>query len=193
MKKQNFELRRKIFHVFLGIFILASALLIPQIKWMLFYTLVLGMLVSIASVFFRIPFISFMLDNFERPVYRKTFPGKGLLFFLAGSLLVLKLFPSDIALASIAILTFSDPFFSFDKRVFKGIFKFKKLRSFLLGLIAGVLAASFFISPISAFLATLIAAVIESIAIFLGSDQVDDNIIIPITAGTALYVLPRII
>jgi len=186
----KFEIRRKIFHIVFGIAIIALALAFSNVKWILFYALVFGILLSILSIFFRIPVISFMLEKFERPHYRKTFPGKGLLFFLAGSLLVLKLFSKDIALASIAILTFSDPFFSFDKRIFNGMFKIKNIKSVLLGLVAGTIAASFFVPILKAFIAAFFAVMVESIAIFLGTDPVDDNIIMQVTAGTILYILP---
>jgi dolichol kinase len=188
-KTINLEFRRKILHIVIGVIIILMAIFVSQAKWILLYAVILGIILSIASLYIKIPVLNFFLENFERPHYRKVFPGKGLLFFVAGSLLVLKIFPPNIALASIAILTFSDPFFSFDKRVFRGMLKIKNLRSLLLGLIAGTLAASFFISPLNALVAAVFAAIMESIAIFLGSDQVDDNIIIPLSAGTILYLI----
>ena len=184
------ELRRKIFHICFGILIIILAIFMQSIKWILFFSLVLGILISILSVYRKVPIISFLLENFERPYYRKVFPGKGFLFFIAGSLLVLKLFPKETALASIAIVTFSDPFFSFEKRTFKGILKTKKFKSILLGFIAGTIAASFFVFPIKALIASFSAVIIESFAIFLGADPVDDNILVPLTAGTILYLLP---
>jgi len=188
----SFELRRKILHIISGLAIIFLAIYFPSAKWVLFFALIIGIIISVLSLYVRVPIIGFMLDKFERPYYRNVFPGKGFLFFIAGSLFVLKMFSHEIALASIAIATFSDPFFSFDKSALKGIFKIKKLRSFLLGLAAGAIAASFFISPASALAATFFSAIIESIAIFLGTDPVDDNIIIPVSAGTILYLIPRI-
>jgi dolichol kinase len=188
-----FELRRKILHIMLGLAVILLSAYYPRAKWVLFYTIIIGIALSLVSIHARLPVIGFMLDKFERPYYRKVFPGKGPLFFIAGSLFVLKLFPSSIALASIAIATFSDPFFSFDKRILKGIFKTKNLRSFLLGLFAGTISASFFILPFYALIATFCAAIVESAAIFLGTDPVDDNIIIPVSAGTVLYVISVIL
>ena len=187
---KKLEFRRKVFHICLGILIISLAIFIPQVKWILFYALIIGILLSLISIFCRIPIISFFLEKFERPRYLKTFPGKGALFFIAGSLLVLKLFPKETAIASIAILTFTDPFFSFEKRAFKGIFKIKTLKSLLLGLIAGTIAASFFVSPLKALAANLIATIVESFVIFVGTDPVDDNILVPLIAGTVLYLLP---
>ena len=186
---KKLEFRRKVFHICLGGIILLLALFVQQVKWILFYALIFGILLSLLSIFLKIPLISFFLEKFERPYYLKTFPGKGALFFVAGSLLVLKLFPKEIALASIAILTFTDPFFSFERRALKGILKIKKLKSALLGLIAGTIAASFFVSPAKALAASFMAAIIESFALFLGTDPVDDNIIVPLIAGTVLYLL----
>jgi len=187
---KKLELRRKILHISVGILIILSAVLIPQIKWILFFALIFGIFLSVVSVYYELPVISFLLEKFERPYYKKVFPGKGLLFFVAGSLLVLKLFPKEIALASIAIITFSDPLFSFGKRVFKGIFKLKNFKSMILGFAGGAIAAIFFVSPIKALIASFFAAITESFAIYLGADPVDDNILIPLAAGTVLYLLP---
>lgn len=187
-KALNFELRRKAFHVILGIAIILMAIFIAQAKWILFYCSVIGMLISIASIYMKIPLISFFLDKFERPRYRKKFPGKGVLFFIAGSLLVLKLFPQNIALASIAVLTFSDPFFSFEKRSYK-FFKAKNLTGLFLGILFSTVAASVFIPVLWALFAAVSAAIAESITIFLEGDNVDDNIVIPIIAGTLLYLI----
>jgi dolichol kinase len=184
------ELRRKILHVLTGLIIIFLAVYLPSAKWILFFAVVIGLVLSIASLYIKIPLIEYMLKHFERPYYKKRFPGKGMLFLVAGSLLVLKLFPIQMALAAIAIATFSDPFFSFDERKIKGMFKVKNLRSLFLGLIAGTIAASFFVPIPSAFAASIFSGFIESIAIFLGTDPVDDNIIIPISAGTILYLMP---
>jgi len=186
---KKLEFRRKAFHICLGILIILLAIFISQVKWILFYTLIAGMILSILSIFYKLPLINFLLEKFERPNYIRTFPGKGALFFIAGSLLVLKLFSKEIAIASIAILALTDPFFSLEKRAFKGIFKVKTLKSLLLGLIAGTIAASLFVSPFKAFAASLIATLVESFVILLGTDHVDDNIIVPLTAGTILYLI----
>jgi len=186
---KSIELRRKILHILVGIAIILMALFLSQVKWILFFAAAAGILLSIVSLYMRVPVVSFFLENFERPHYRKVFPGKGLLFFVAGSLLVLKLFPREIALASIAILTLSDPFFSFEKRVFNGLFTPKTISGLLIGMALGTLAASFFITLIQALIASLFAAIVESLTIFLGSDRVDDNIIIPLAVGTILYLI----
>jgi dolichol kinase len=120
----------------------------------------------------------------------KTFPGKGALFFIAGCLLVLKLFEPNIALASIAILTFIDSVPPLVK-----ISKIKRKR--LIGTIAGgvltFIAASFFVPLLLAAFGTIIGAISE--AILLKSDKygVDDNLIVPLVSGTLMMLFSGII
>jgi len=191
MTSQNLkrEVIRKFFHMLFGIMLILSILYIPGIKWVLFYLLIAGIIISLLSIYLKIPIVHFLLKNLERPRDLKSFPGKGLLFFLAGALLLLKLFPVEIALASIAILSFSDPFFSIKKRDIKGIFKTKKFTNMLLGFVIAAIAASIFVPIHRALIASVVAVIAESLVIIVGGDPVDDNVIVPLAAGTALYLL----
>lgn len=190
--------RRSIFHVFLGILVLYLAInLYSEIRWILFCVLFFGILLSLFSLRFRLPFIYFMLKKFEKPRYIKKFPGKGVLFFVAGSLLVLKLFPKTIALASIAILTFSDPSAKLfglligRKRYKKPFNTLKKVEGTVIGIAVGFFAASFFVPFAEALIASALAMFTEAITLKLGGDDVDDNIIVPLAAATAMYLVVR--
>lgn len=189
-EKRKLEIRRKILHFCFGIAMILIILFVPNIKWILFFLLIIGIMLSFICMYTKVPLLSFIIEKFERPKQKKVLPGKGMMFFVAGSLLVLKLFPLSIALASIAILTFSDPFFSIEKRTFNGFFKTKKFTNILIGFVSASIAASFFVSPVKALVASFFAIVAESITIFLGTEPVDDNILIPLIAGTALYLIP---
>jgi len=161
-----------------------------RIVWHLFFILIAGLILSIASKKYRIPVIRWFLDNFEKPEYRKKFPGKGMLFLIAGCLLVLKLFPDNIAFASIAILAVGDPVSHLVAGNFKGkIFKRKSLSGLLLGIIIASMAASLFVDFGTAFAAAAAALIAEIVVIKLGEDPVDDNIIIPLVAGTVIYLI----
>ncbi len=131
------------------------------------------------------------LKNFEIKPDEVSFPGKGFIFFFAGCLLAVKLFPLDIALASIAVLTFGDPIANMARKVYKGKKSrlFKNLAGSFVGLVVSFFAALVFVSPVYAGIAAIVGMLAESIYIKLGQGNADDNIIIPLAAGTALYVL----
>lgn len=193
-KKFLFELRRKILHVVLGTLVIFSIIINFPVKWILFYMLLAGFIISMILLYWKIPLIWKTLSFFERPVYLKRFPGKGLLFFFSGCLFVLKLFPQNIALASIAILTFGDPisniFGLFGKIKHKKPFnKLKNIEGSIAGIIAGTIASSFFVGFLNAFIASFGAMLAEAISFKLGIENVDDNIIVPLVAGTILYLL----
>jgi len=104
-----FEIKRQLVHVLLGLLVLISALKDRESTlWFLLVLILIGVLLSLLQLKFRFALVESLLRKFEREKYRKRFPFKGALFFLTGCLLVLKIFSFDIALASIAILTFSD-------------------------------------------------------------------------------------
>jgi dolichol kinase len=140
----------------------------------------------------KIPGINWFLKKFEREEVLKKFPGRGAIFFIVGCLLVVKLFDRDIALASIMILTFGDSvshlfglYFGKIKHPLNGL---KKLEGNIFGSIAGGFMAMFFVNYIWAFSGALIAMVIEAIEVKMGNNVIDDNILIPLIAGTIMYI-----
>lgn len=192
----SFELRREAFHIFLGLSIMAIIFLFKErAMWLLFFALIGGVALSLLSSKFKLPFISYMLLRFERPRYLRKFPGKGMLFFIAGCLLVLRLFSAnlEIVFASIAILTFGD---SVSHLV--GISaKTKIAKRDIVGTIAGIavafIAASFFVKPLLALAAALIAMLAENISLKVGLEEVDDNVTIPLVAGTVIFLLLKVL
>jgi len=189
-KEALFELKRETFHILLGITIILMALLFTWINYLLFCLLIMGVILCLLSLKFKIPIIYFFLKNFERERFMKTFPGKGALFFIAGCLLVLKLFESDIALASIVILTFIDsipPLIKISK------IKRKRLVGTIVGGVLTFIAASLFVPLLLAAFGTIIGAISE--AILLKSDKygVDDNLIVPLVSGTLMMLFLRFV
>jgi dolichol kinase len=59
----------------------------------------------------------------------------------------------------------------------------------LLSIILSSVAASYFVPFAAAFASAIVALTAEVLVIKLGEDPVDDNIIIPLVAGTILYLL----
>ena len=189
MKKMKLELKRALFHI-----AICSAVILVSLKerivWPLFFLLVAGIIISLISKRYSIPGVQWFLKNFEKPNYIRTFPGKGVLFLIAGCLLVLKLFPDNIAFAAIAILAIGDPVSHIISGNFRGkLLKKKSLSGLLLGIVLSSTAASIFVTFAYAFTAAVFALAAEILIIKLGEDPVDDNIIIPLVAGTILYLL----
>ena len=188
----KFELRREIFHVLVGILFLIIVMFFPYGKLFLFIILILGMFASFLSLYFKIPLISRCLCLFERDC-NKSLPGKGVLFFFMGSLLSLQLFEKEIALAAIMILTFADPIAHFTGLNFGKtkipLSRRKNIEGTLAGVIAGTIAASVFVSFWLAFLGSLFAMSLELAGLAMAEKEIDDNLLIPLIAGTIMHLL----
>ena len=186
-----FELRRGMFHILAGIAFILIVLYLPYGELFLFIVLVLGGFASFLSTQFNVPIISNCLCFFERECNLK-FPGRGVLLFFVGSLLSLRLFSREIALASILILTFADPISHFVGANFgriSGINRRKKLEGTFAGILVGTLFASFLVHPLLAFAGAFIAMFLEAIEIAMAQQTIDDNLLIPLIAGTTMYLL----
>jgi len=197
MKNENKKLGRTIIHIILGIMILILVAYYPETRWLLFYLLIFSVILSFLSYFWKIPVVNFFLENFELERHRKTFPGKSFIFFLAGSLLVIKLFPQNIAMASIAILTFADPVSHFSSTI--GKIRYKKpfntektLFSTIFSIIVAFIAALFFVDWQYALLASIFSMLAEALTIKIWEDYVDDNYLIPLVAGTTIFIAQKL-
>ena len=192
------ELARKCIHLAVGI--TASALFYFDIlsPFSVFFLIIAGIMLSFIAKRMHIPLISTFLDFFERDDLRKTFPGKGTIFFFVGMLLVIKLFPKDIALASLMILTFGDSVshiigaeFGSIRNIFNGKSK-KLLEGTLAGTLAGCVAAVLFVPFPQAFLGSLGAMIAEVVQIDFNEKTLDDNVVVPLVAGTVMVLFGKI-
>lgn len=190
------EIRRRIFHLVGGLLIAflikidiidASAALI-----LFFIALLLG--VGIKKI--KIPLLRWFFEKFDRPKDYKKLPGKGWIFFMLGTFIVLVLFEKDIAVASIIILSVGDSIAAivgqygdiknpFDKR--------KYIEGSIGGAIVAGLAAALVVSPAEAALAAAAAMIAEGIGFRAGRNQIDDNIIMPIVAGFTIWILRTVL
>ncbi|HLD37593.1 MAG TPA: hypothetical protein VJA86_03315 [Candidatus Nanoarchaeia archaeon] len=193
MRKQ--EILRQLMHVLFGLLLVLLILNNVINAWILFYALLAGIALSFLSIKFSIPVVSWFLKNFDRPKAKLAtkLPGEGFIFFLVGSLLALKLFSQDIALASILILSFGD---GISHLVGEGIGKnkiafnkSKNIEGLIFGVIAGTLAALFFVSFPEALVASLAAMLVEAVEIKIRDSHVDDNLFVPLVAGTAVLLM----
>lgn len=191
------EVKRQLFHMFMGVAIVIlirlNLLDLKRIGILLF----IGFILSILCRKYKIYGISWFLKHLERENNIRTFPGKGALFYLMGVFFALLLFREDVALASIMIMAFGDSVATLFGMQQEGRLKHpfssrKYLEGSLVGGIAGFFGAMLFVSPIYAFVSSMIAMIIEGIDIKLGFTHVDDNLVIPVAAGLIITVLELI-
>ena len=177
--------------MFLGVVLVALLKFGIVGKEYLFGLLILMLIISILSRKYNIPVISWLLRNFEREDYVKKFPGRGFIFYIIGSLLVLAFFPLDIAMPSILVLAFADSIghlfgIRYGKRKHPYV-KTKFIEGWIAGLVAGFIAAFVFVPWHEALAASFFAMLVEGIEVKIGAEEVDDNLIIPLVAAIAIW------
>ncbi|MBI2124415.1 hypothetical protein HYT92_01350, partial [Candidatus Pacearchaeota archaeon] len=67
--------------------------------------------------------------------------------------------------------------------------KSKNIEGLIFGVIAGTLAALFFVSFPEALIASLAAMLVEAVEIKVRDSHVDDNLFVPLVAGTAVLLM----
>ena len=108
---------------------------------------------------------------------------------------MVELFDRDIALASIMILALGDSISHLVGEKYgriKNIFNWKGtklLEGTLAGTFAGFLGAAQFVSWQTAFVASFAAMVAEVIKIDFNDNTLDDNLVVPLIAGTVMFLI----
>ncbi|MBI4983534.1 hypothetical protein HZC32_02720 [Candidatus Woesearchaeota archaeon] len=189
------ELHRQILHLLVGVAVAVTFYFDILSPLAVFLGIIVGGLLSILSKRIKVPIFDFLLNHIEREEMRKTFPGRGMIFFLVGVLLVIQLFPKDIALAAIMILACGDSvshivgerygqiqnlFNERSKKLFEGT---------LAGTLAGFVGAIVFVPFSEALVGSFAAMIAEVIEIDLNGKPLDDNLIVPLVAGTAILLV----
>jgi dolichol kinase len=120
-----------------------------------------------------------------------TIPGIEIFFYLIGCFIVLLLFPLNIASASIMILAFGDAIAHLASKNFSGSLVSKKTyaEGTIFGTIAGTLAAWTYVPLLAAIIAATCAMLVEAGDLRIANHRVDDNLLIPLVAGTVLWLL----
>lgn len=192
------EFFRQIVHLLVGIITVVLFYYEFITPWTVFLIVLVGLLLSFIVKRVRVPVISFCLDLWERDEIKKTFPGKGMIFFFIGVLFVTKLFERDIALASIMILAFGDSLshligeqFGKIRNIFNGKSD-KLLEGTIAGILSGTIGALLFVPFPEAFLGSAAAMIAEVIKIDFNERTLDDNVIVPLIAGTVMYIIRNI-
>jgi dolichol kinase len=108
--------------------------------------------------------------------------------FATGILLTLLIFPTNIAYASIAVLTLGDGFACIFGKIFGKTSLFfnrkKKLEGTICGFTCAFLGATLFVSPLKALVAAAVGMLAECL-----STPIDDNLVTPLAAGAAIILL----
>ena len=194
MNNKN-EILRKIVHIVFGVLIILGFKYLERsvFIWALFILFLLTILFTLIHMKFRIRF----LENFTKGEEKK-FPLKGSIFFIVGCALVIYIFSKNIALASIAVLTFGDSTSSLasyfgTKYNLNPFRKYKSLLGTFVGIVVAFLFCLLFVDPLFAIVGSFFGMLSESLAIKLGESDADDNLIVPLAAAVAMYLLAKII
>jgi len=184
------ELGRQILHILVGsitVFFIYIGLFDPLVLFML---LVVGILVSFLSKYGKVPVFYWFLKRFERPSQMKKFPGMGMIYFCLVAIIVLKVFPKDIALASLMVLTLGDSVSHIIGCCFGKtqtlLNKKKLLEGSIAGALVGVIGALIFVNFYQALAGAIFAMIAEASQFDLNKKAVDDNLLVPLVAGTAM-------
>ena len=186
------ETKRQLLHIAVGlvlVWLIHIEVLNPINMTVL---LVIGFLLSLLQQKVNIPGITMLLKHMERPD-KKILPGGSTLHYLAGATFVLLLFPKQIALAALMILTLGDScshlagkYLGFTKNPFN---QQKLIEGTVAGIFVGALGAAFFVPFFKAFTAATIAMLVEAVEIKIWRKPLDDNLIIPLLAGFVLWTI----
>ncbi|MBR9706445.1 hypothetical protein GOV14_05395 [Candidatus Pacearchaeota archaeon] len=191
----NLELKRKLLHMIVGIISLVLIIYNIITPVMLFFILLCSIILSLIYKRYKIPIIHYFLKNFEREKDLRELPARALIFTIAGTLLVWQLFPKNIALASITILAFADPLSHLIGKVFGKtnsiIDKQKNIEGPIAAALISALIAMLFVPFYLAFPAALASMLFELINIKIQDIELDDNLIIPLTAGITMFLILR--
>jgi dolichol kinase len=188
------EFGRQILHMLIGSLAILLFYLNILSPFAIFLGIICGVLLSLISKRVNLPIFSFFLKNFERPE-QHNFPGKGMIFFFIGMLLVIELFDRNIALAAMMVLTFGDSLshifgahFGQIKNIFNGKSR-KLLEGTMAGTLGGFAAAALFVPIPEAFLGSMAAMIAEVVKIDFNDHTLDDNLIVPLVAGTVMLLV----
>ena len=190
------EFRRRIFHIVSG-FIFVGLIYYDIINALIVFIIVLFHgLMSLISMKYKIPVIHWFLERLDRPKDRKYFPGKGSFYYCVGVLLAIVLFDKNVAMAGIMILALGDSIAPIVGQYGTIRFRYNKkkiVEGMIAGAIAGFIGALFFVAWHEALIASAAAMIAEGVGVRFEKVSINDNIIMPVVAGTVIYLLRSIL
>jgi len=191
MESTHLEVKRQLFHLGLGLIIVAL-IYYDLLNWV--GLAIITLLAAVSSLIvenMNIGFFEFFRTHFSRP---GEYLGRPPLMFFLGSFIVVVFFSKNIALAAITILAVGDSFSHligrFYGKVLTPLSEKKMLEGFLAGWILAAIVAAMFVGWIYAFIAAFVAMLVEFTDIPI---QIDDNITVPLAAAITLWVITLIV
>ncbi len=191
--KSKLELRRQIAHLVIG----SILVFLIELKLLTVNLLAIILIVSVGlSLLYRyrpVPLIHELLGYLERERDITVFPGKGFIFMILGALLSLFIFPVTIAKAAIIVLAVGDSISHIVGRYFGKtrvpFSKNKMLEGTVVAIVFATLSALLFVDFPKAFLASLLTVTFESVYPEKLGRYLDDNLLVPLLAGTIMVLL----
>lgn len=184
------EFKRQLFHVLFGLVLVVLLWYGILTAHILLGLAVIGIILSFFAKHKHIPGIHWFLQHCERAEDMKTFPGRGVIHYVLGCLLVLVFFEKNTAFASMMILALGDSVSHLVGRYYGKIkhpLNDKKLvEGWLAGILAGFAGALFFVDAGKAFFAAFIAMTAETIEWRVDRRVLDDNLFIPVIAAVVM-------
>ncbi len=196
------ESRRKLFHIASGAFSIIALRYLGLNIIHISLILIIGIGLSSLSRSYRLPILGWFLDRFDRP--DEKVPGRGAITYLLGIFMLLIIFgKSDITYASITILALGDSVSSLVgmrlerssslRKTRHPLSERKLLEGTLFGFAAASLGAMLFVSISGAVVASAIAMTVEAIEFRVWKHPVDDNVLVPLSAGLALFLFRMLV
>lgn len=138
----------------------------------------------------KVPVLNWFVHQLERKENLEKYPGLGTLLFVLSAVVVVGVFPKDIAMASLVILSFGDSipviFGPYGKIKYFGSKK-KTWEGILIGIVTAGLAARFFLPWYEAWLAALVAMLLEGFDLKIFGYKIDDNLMMPVVAAVVAW------
>ena len=193
------EWKRKLFHILLGaalIFLFWQDSIGAQT---LAAILLVGVIVSGAFMVRRFKVIAWFLELFDRI---EIIPGRGALTFIAGLALAAALFPKNIALAAMAIVTFADAAAAIAGTIWgrraNPLNRSKTIEGSVAFLLFAFISSWLFVPAVGAYSAAITGTLVEA-ALPSASQRsiwlrlvLDDNLLIPLIVGLSLLIVTSI-
>ncbi len=184
------EVRRKVFHILLGCHFFVLLTFMFQLRWAYLALLALGLTLSFLQEKRPLPAITWILGRFDRP--HEAVPGRGIITYFSGAMLVCFIFPEEIALTAILVLAFGDPF-AYLVGCSLGRVKLpwnpnKTLEGMLGFLGASSLFTMIYIGGFQIIFPCFLASLVETFNLSRWR-VLDDNITVALTFGTVMYLI----
>lgn len=174
--------------IYFGIFGVFEMLILFLFSLLLFF---------IYNFVWKIPVVNWCVGQMERAeVIKKKRAGVAILWYVLGILIVLFLFPVEVALASLMILSLGDgvaPFFGAFGRIRYVTNKKKMLEGVLAGVLVGGLGALMFVVWYEAFLGAFFSMGLEGFDLKLFGYKIDDNVLVPVVVAVVIWLIRIII